>query len=479
MVALNYTFVNARRRDISRDGLDRDLSIDPGNRPLMTLPAGIAADIDIWGIGDAGTKPGSRPPANDDIKNHDALLSGNTGFVVSPINFVESLIAEADINQQSRIIAQKLASVGWNPYQKGENNVVLIGTVTGSIRDAESKWRNCNIIPAVARRNRANLLSEFRLYLSENPAAREYSRYIVVSSGPRFPLEALPDEYKKFSAKIGRFIEKVRDTEYFVEILLVTIEMTFDEAGTVNLHANVIFHPKKALGGEKWCEFLEYGRERFKTSFFHDAGCVCEPAEIIKYVCKPCEVLSLTSEQTAFLAKTLHNKQLVRPVGAFAEWRKALHDSKQKVRFDRATQKLARIRRSTREQDIKRDIEETNRNDERALARREGRIRDDEPAGTAGSGKADPIENQILCTTLPQARSSLLAETYVVIRNYTAEPTSDNGRRGLEALDRRRAQYVQKLAENGVSRETVECATERRSIFNTLKDNSPCSQSSP
>jgi len=416
----------------------------------------------------AGSDVATPPPAaNDDIKTHDALLSGNAGFVTSPMAFVASLLTEGEINQQSRIIAQKLESVGWNPYQKGENNVVLIGTVTGAIREAESKWRNCNIIPSVAKRNRADLLSEFRLFLSENRNARRYSRYLVVSSGPRFPLDELPEKYKAFSAKIGRFLEKAKDVETCpVDIHLVTIEMTFDKEGTVNLHANVVYEPKKAFGAKKWREFLAFGRKRFDTSFFHDAGRVKDPAEIIKYVCKPGEILSLTSDQTAFLAVTLHNKQLVRPVGGFATWRKALRESGQKVRYDREVRKIVRVRRSIRE--IWNDIENTNRDDEHAQARREGRIRNDEPAGTDGDQESDPVENQILCTTLPQARSNVLAETYIVVRNYTPEPTTENGRRGLEALDSRRVHYINLLAQKAVSRDVVERAGSSASIFNTL-----------
>lgn len=466
MVALNSAFVNysQRRGDIARDGFDRDLSIDQGSRPLMTLPAGIAADIDIYG--DTVTTAGRQskpPPANDDIKTHEHLLSGNAGFVTSPIAFVDSLLAEGEINQQSRIIAHKLKSAGWNPYQKGENNVVLIGTVTGAVREAESKWRNCNIIPSVAKRNRAELLSEFRLFLSENRNARRYSRYLVVSSGPRFPLYELPKKYKAFSAKIGRFLEKAKDAGTFpVDIHLVTIEMTFDKDGTVNLHANVVYEPKKAFGAEKWREFLAFGRARFRTSFFHDSGRVKEPAEIIKYVCKPGDILSLTSDQTSFLATTLHNKQLVRPVGRFAAWRKALHESGHKVRYDREARKIVRIRRASREQQIREDIEATNRAAERAEARRDGRIREE------ADRVSDPVENQILCTTLPQARSNVLAETYVVVRNYTPEPITESGRRGLEVLDRRRLHYVNLLAQKGVSRDVVERAGSRASIFNTL-----------
>lgn len=466
MVAVNLASVNRSRRrtDVAKDGFDRDISDTATDRSRsfrFDLPNG-ATPIDIWG--DTAPKPKS-PAANDDIKSHDVLLSGNAGFVTSPMAFVDGLLTEGEINQQSRIIAQKLESVGWNPYQKSESNVVLIGTVTGAIRDAESKWRNCNIIPSVAKRNRAELLSEFRLFLSENRNARRFSRYLVVSSGPRFPLDELPEKYKAFSAKIGRFLEKAKDVGTFpVDIHLVTIEMTFDKDGTVNLHANVVYEPKKAFGAKKWREFLAFGRKRFKTSFFHDAGRVKKPEEIIKYVCKPGEILSLTSDQTSFLAATLHNKQLVRPVGGFAAWRKALHESGHKVRYDREARKIVRVRRSTREQEIRDDVEATNRDDERAEARREGRIRNEDESDRT----SDPVENQILCTTLPQARSNVLAETYVVVRNYTPEPTTKNGRRGLEALDRRRVHYVNLLAQKAVSRDVVERAGASASIFNTL-----------
>jgi hypothetical protein len=62
----------------------------------------------------------------------------------------------------------------------------------------------------------------------------------------------------------------------------------------------------------------------------------------------------------------------------------------------------------------------------------------------------------------------VLAETYVVVRNYTPEPTTENGRRGLEALDSRRVHYVNLLARNAVPRDVVERAGAPASIFNTL-----------
>jgi len=480
MVAFNSAHVNVngrrRRGDIARDGFYCGLSDDATDRHRsfrFDLPAG-SPPTDVWG--DTTPPKPKSPAANDDIKTHDVLLAGNAGFVTSPIGFVEQLLAEGETEQQSRIVAQKLAACGWNPYLRSESKVVLIGTVTGAIRDATNNYRNCNIIPAVAKRNRAELLSEFRLFLSENRRARRYSRYLVVSSGARFLLEELSERYKKFSAKIGRFLEKAKDTQTFsVEIHLVTIEMTFDKEGTVNLHANIVYQPKKALGAKRWREFLEFGRKRFKTSFFHDAGRVKEPAEIIKYVCKPGEILSLTSDQTAYLADALHNKQLVRPVGGFAAWRKTLHEACHKIRYDRVARKLVRVRRFSREQEIRSVIEATNCADARTEARRQGRIRDDVKVDASegsvavgGDQKSEVIENQILGTTFPQARSNVLAETYVVVRNYTAKPTTKGGIRGLEAIDRRRVHYVNLLARRAVAREIVEQAGAPDSIFNTL-----------
>ncbi|MEY9104646.1 hypothetical protein ABH994_005557 [Bradyrhizobium yuanmingense] len=50
MVAPHSASVNVRRRgDITRDGFDRDMSFRESDRPLIQMPAGMAAVIDIWG----------------------------------------------------------------------------------------------------------------------------------------------------------------------------------------------------------------------------------------------------------------------------------------------------------------------------------------------------------------------------------------------------------------------------------------------
>lgn len=390
--------------------------------------------------------------ANDDAKTHDDVLRGNAGIFQSAAIFVDRLLVDAELEQQSRIIARKLEEAGWNPYLKHGDDVVLIGTVTGAIQRTNN-FRNTNIIPIVAKRNRAEILGEFKLFLKENPAARRYSRYAVVSSGARFPLDDLAERYIAFSSLLGRFLEEAKAVGNLV--YLVTVEMTFDDDGSVNLHANIVYRPESVFGSKKWAQWLESCRQHFGTKFFHDAGKLRDPAEIIKYVCKPGEILCLTSNQTRFLAETLHGKQLVRPVGDFSAWRRSLRAAGQKVRFDHAEGKLIRVRRFTREQKVQNEIEQETREAGRAermqQAKREGRYR---------APEGDPvIENQIICTTLPQARASLLAETFVVVRNYTPTPTTDGGRAGLKALDAKRAFYVRLLAEEGIGAEAAKRAS--------------------
>ncbi|TIN21477.1 MAG: hypothetical protein E5Y31_20980 [Mesorhizobium sp.] len=390
--------------------------------------------------------------ANDDTKTHDDVLRGNAGIFQNAAVFVDRLLADAEIEHQSRIIARKLEEAGWNPYLKHGDDVVLIGTVTGAIQRG-NHFRNTNIIPIVAKRNRAEILGEFKLFLKENRAARRYSRYAVVSSGARFDLGELPARYAVFSDLLGRFLEEAKALGNLV--YLVTVEMTFDEVGAVNLHANIVYRPMSVFGSGKWAEWLASCREHFGTSFFHDAGKLKNPDEIIKYVCKPGEILGVTSDQTRFLAETLHGKQLVRPVGEFSAWRKDLRAAGQKVRFDHAAGKLIRVRRFTREQMIQNEIEQENREAGRVermqKAKHEGKYREQED---------DPvIENQILCTTLPQARASLLAETFVVIRNYTPTPTTEGGRAGLKALEAKRAFYVKLLVEEDVGAEAAKRAS--------------------
>lgn len=365
------------------------------------------------------------------------------------ISFVEGRLSESELTHQTRMIAMKLEAAGWNPRRSDAGDVVSIGLLTGSvIRDGG--WRNTNLLPIVAKRNRADVLAAFGLWLDETPEARKYARYCVITSGPRCPLPDLPDRLATFNRRISKFVERASD-RWDVHTQLVALEVTFergtDGIPTCHLHANVVYWPKRALGSERWVAFLDWMRKHFSVSQIEDAGALDDPEEVVKYSLKPGEVMQLTSDETRFLAETLHRKQLVRTTGDFGAFRSALRENREKVRFDRSEKAWVRMKMRTKEQADRDDVE--------ADARAEARQRREAKAMAGASTSDDmtiasePIENQIIYQTLPQARTSRLAESFVGVRGYTTTPTTEAGRRGLRILEERRREFVGVLVEKG------------------------------
>jgi hypothetical protein len=400
--------------------------------------------------------------ANDNrvVLDHDHLLFNNSAHEVDPCSFFERFAADVHIKQQSRQVAHKLSESDYDPYLKSDRKVSLIGLLSGAVLPI-STYRNINFIPEVAQRNRQPLVAEFQLFLKENPKYRRYSRYLVVSSGRHFSMEDFPDRLQAFNESIRRFLGKCERRD--IECLFVGIEFTLNEAKMVNLHANVITSPNRAFGPTGWATWLNTIRAHFGVSQVEDAGRLKDGKEVIKYVCKYADIAALSGQETKFLAEVFHKRQLIRPLGAFLRWRRSLKDAGQKVRFDHRSNELVRCQVSKRrrpeaveewtEEEIRSDIEDTN-------------MHRDRPKRSSGNGPDEPIENQILCRTLPQTRVGTFAEPFAVVVNYTGDPITRNGREGLEAIESHRRHHFKMLAENGV--EAPDLAAAGRSRLDTL-----------
>ena len=383
------------------------------------------------------------------VKSHTEVLRGNAGAAQNPITFVEGRLADAELEHQTRVIAKKLEAAGWEPRRSDADDVVSIGLVSGTVL-RNGGWRNSNILPAVAKRNRAGMLAAFGMWQTENPRAREYCRLCVVTSGPRCSLEELPERLRWFNERLGRFAERAKKPRWSVEVQLVALEVTFrreDDGGvSCHLHANVVYWPRRRLEGDGWSRFLVWMRKHFKVSQIEDAGTLDDPEEVIKYVTKPSEVLQLTSDETRFLAETLHRKQIVRTFNTFGDYCKELREAHEKIRFDREDKTWTRMQMRTREQADRDDVERTNRESEEKKK---------------DAGGAEPIENQLLFQTLPQARTSLLAESFVGVRNYNPNPTTDAGKRNLAILEERRAAFLGMLVDKNVENDAIRAAAYR------------------
>ncbi|APY15757.1 hypothetical protein BKD02_15940 [Brucella sp. 09RB8910] len=345
----------------------------------------------------------------------------------------------------------------------------MIGLVSGAVFRL-SPYRNINLIPEVAQRNRQPLLQEFDLFLKEHPRVKKYARYMVVTSGERFKIYHFAERLKHFNKQLGRYFEI--SSKAGIDVILCSIEFTVDEENTVNLHANIVSAPRKAFGPDGWSDWLKLTRKHFDGQTLHDAGRVKDTKEIIKYVCKFNEIAGLSSAWLVEIAHALYKKQLVRPLGLFREFRKELKARGQKVRFDNENKELVRcqVSQRTKPETAEDFAKEAILEDE---AKRENDVAGapvdiawiNESLEAAGkepialncdyADKKEPIQNQIICKTLPQSRATLNGEPFVVVMNYTANPHTRNGRDGLDAIEARRAFHFRLLAEAGMEVEDL------------------------
>ena len=411
-----------------------------------------------------------RDTANHNIAvfSHDHLTERNAEHIADPLHFVQRLVADGKLSKQSEIIAKKLEAAGVDPYLSGEDRVSMVGLISGAVLSL-SRYRNVNIIPEVAQRNRGPMIGAFELFLKERPEIATYARYMVVTSGRRFPIIDFPDRLKLFNDQLEDYWELCRERD--IEPLLVAIEFTIDkeDGDSVNLHANIVTWPKRAFGSEGWAAWLQRTRQHFgdpkagtKEAINRDSGVIRDVKEIIKYVTKPGDILGLSPEDTAFIAKSLYRRQLVRPLGVFKEWRRGVKDAGQKVRFDHTSKELVRcqVARRKRPEGEQPNEDEQRQDvfDEIEFARKEMRRQELARTGKLDDGPRDRIENQILCRTLPQARATLLAEPFVVVVNFTSDPSTENGRDGLAAIEARRRHHFKLLAEAGFTAEDMAAA---------------------
>ena len=391
------------------------------------------------------------PAANDDTILHGDLAKRNLGTRINAAALVGRILGEQEIERQTNVIANKLKVAGVDTERS--DDVTIIGALSGVIFN-EARYRNINILPAVAKRKRAKLLTEFS-YWSQTYTYGKFLRYLVITSGRTVPLDELPERFESFSRKIGDFVEGAR-IGFDCHVHLAAIETTFDRHDDgqvyVNLHVNLAYDPRTVLKRQpwigsdgkqkidaadgtkltKWDDWLDYGRRFFETEQTRDAGLIEDAAELIKYVAKPADMLTLNAEETAALARLLHRRQLIRTYGDLGEWLRDLKDRRLKIARDDDTGHLVMVRMKTREQE--------QADEAMADAKRE-----QDAKKAKNDGPPRKAENEIVFVTLPQARRSLIKEPMIGVRGYVAEPTTASGHKGLLNMADVRATAVNRL----------------------------------
>ena len=252
----------------------------------------------------------------------ETLISSETGKRISDVDWLSERMRNKTLKDQTEKLVGQLSEGGI--HAKVKDNVIFYGLVSGKKIQKES-YRNINILPLVAQKNRANQKRELAYFLE----GRKYARYLVVTNGQRIePLGDFSGQMAKFSRRISKWVHEAKK-RYKVKTYMRTFEFPRNKEG-YHLHANIIYEPSVKLSRKKWSEFLAWTNAYFDT-VLEDAGRIQNLNEIIKYVLKPETLNGASVDEICWLVNETFGKRIFSAFGEFAEFRKDLKNSGMKL----------------------------------------------------------------------------------------------------------------------------------------------------
>jgi len=341
-------------------------------------------------------------------------LEANTGHVIQ--DYDEFLRKRDRLKNQSRLIAEKLEKTGISTRDEA-HDMWAIGELTGCIERLPARYRHIQIIPSVAKADRAVMIRDFTYFLERHA---KYARYAVITSGRRVAYgEDLRARRNTFHANIRRWSNEARE-RYGVELLYRGDEYTHAEDGA-HLHANIVYQPTRKLTPGAWSAFLSWSKRRLGGVIWKDCGRLKDAREVVKYCCKLGEdgIDRLSSDRLAWFHDQTFRSKVSQPLGSFAAFRKQLEaDGLRIVRvFSPTGSHLAKVKK--------------------ASGSHAGRQN--------ATGNRGPCENIVIGRQLPAPRFSSLFEPVTLVMGYTSAPMTGVGRVGLDIL-RERSEQARKWA---------------------------------
>lgn len=317
------------------------------------------------------------------------------------------------------------------------------GVDTETVRLEESRWKDWMFLPSVQVVARAAQRAELGAYLQAHPKG-QYARLWVVTTGPRCTISEV-------SARLTWLHRAVRHLarwfeQHDVELVVRQDELTIDGRGRAHVHGNLVLIPHKAFGSKAWSVLLDEARDRFfGGNWTKDCGVLGDVNEAVKYCTKFTVVLAedydptadpkLTSEAQADalrdsiaeiaatqvddpsdhpivqLHQALLRRKTFQPYGSFRGFCRALDERRLKVWSD------------------PRAVADPTLSSGRYVL-----IQRAEAATPAKGGSGKPLENWLLATTLPWALNGRTIEPVALVINYTSNPQTMEGKRGLATL---------------------------------------------
>jgi len=274
--------------------------------------------------------------------SHNQILDHNIGWRLDPEKWASRHAANEVLADQSAQMAAALGRQGIELRLKSE--VFAISAITGQVEKLTA-YRACRFVPSVAARDRHPMLSAFKFFNYEHSES-QYFRYVVVTRGEMIPAGgALRSAIQAFHRRLSKFAHWSRQQD--VELLFRGSEFTRQTAldrgmadryppDTLlyNLHANLVTWPTRRLKRLEWQHYLQQTWDRLGTHW-RDNGRIETENELIKYICKPAELIGASDAELAWLFRDTAKLKFAQPLGAFADFLAELKKNRQKVVYVR------------------------------------------------------------------------------------------------------------------------------------------------
>lgn len=261
---------------------------------------------------------------------HYSMIEAKTGGEVDADGWREGIRRTSRLNEQSASLADALERSGISA--RSDNDVTLVGLVTGEMRRLES-YRPIRFIPSVAQRERKKYKSALEYFLP-NFRGYEYSRYWTITNGlPIYAFGDLRKAHQRRARQISKFASKARQF-WGVEVIFRATEYTRkirgnDQIHSYHLHNNLLLKPGW-YDPQKWEDFLMWANDFFSGGVT-DNGRVRSVEEIVKYMIKPDDLMGISDEEVAWLYHETFKARFVAPMGDFKDFFKTLTEDRLKV----------------------------------------------------------------------------------------------------------------------------------------------------
>ena len=270
------------------------------------------------------------------------LVDDFTGTLVDVEKWTMGQAHACRLDEQSREIARMLEAGGFDPYQD-RPGLTLLGLCTGLTKELPN-YKDMNFMPVVAKRKRNRMLQEASAYF-DMECETAIVRMWTFTQGVRFPMfdgefgrEDFRRRWKEYHKRLNRLSAYLRKT-WGIEFLYRGTELAGVENGflpdargrpTFHLHSHVAVRLHRKLSRGNWDVMLKDVGARW-GDVWNEGGRLQNPRELIKYVCKPADLIALQPSQLVQMMECTKGLCFARPLGSLRDWRKILKEDKRRV----------------------------------------------------------------------------------------------------------------------------------------------------